>query len=118
MNDAQSNATAQAEHLTTANFDEKLTAAGDKPVLVDFFAQWCGPCKIAAPVVDELSGEYAGKAHIYKVDVDEEPQIAQRFGVMSIPTVIIFKGNKPVGQPQIGFPGKAGYVQMLEKALA
>lgn len=109
--------TIHAQHLTSAGFDEALKNAGDKPVLVDFFAEWCGPCKMAAPVIDELSGEYAEKAEIFKVDVDTEQEVAQRFGVMSIPTVIVFKNGEPV-DTKIGFPGKDGYVQMLEKALA
>jgi thioredoxin 1 len=114
MTDTQTKS--QAQHLSTADFDEKLQGAGAKPVMVDFFAEWCGPCKLAAPIIDELSGEYDGKAHIYKVDVDADPELAQRYGVMSIPTVIMFK-NGEVATQQVGFPGKAGFVQMLDKAL-
>jgi thioredoxin 1 len=117
MADAQATQMAHAQHLTVADFDAALEKAGDKPVMVDFFAEWCGPCKMAAPIIDELSGEYAGKAEVYKVDVDTEQEVAQRFGVMSIPTVIVFKNGEPV-DTKIGFPGKDGYVQMLEKALA
>lgn len=115
MTDSQTQS--KAEHLTKENFDQKLEQAGDQPVMVDFFAEWCGPCKLAAPVIDELSGEYAGKAQVYKVDVDEQQEIAQRYGVMSIPTVIVFKDGEKL-DTKIGFPGKAGYVQMLDKALA
>ncbi len=115
MNDTKS--PIHAQHLTTADFDAALTAAGEKPVMVDFFAEWCGPCKMAAPVIDQLSGEYAEKAAIYKVDVDADGELAQRFGVMSIPTVIVFKNGEVVDQ-KVGFPGKPGYVQMLERALA
>lgn len=105
-----------AQHLTADDFDQKLKEAGDKPVMVDFYAEWCGPCKIAAPIIDELSGEYAGKAEIYKVDVDQNQELSMRYGVMSIPTVIMFKNGEPVGK-QIGFPGKQGYVQMLDQEI-
>ena len=76
-----------ALHISTDAFDKVMESAGDKPVLVDFFAEWCGPCKMIAPVIEELATEYEGKAVIVKVNVDDEPELAKRFGVMSIPTL-------------------------------
>jgi len=105
-----------AVHLDQANFDSTLQEAGDKPVLVDFFADWCGPCKMAAPIIEEMAGEYAGKAVIAKVDVDANNELAGRFGVMSIPTVIVFKNGEEVNR-QTGFAGKQGFVSLLESAM-
>lgn len=105
-----------ALHLSQADFDQTLKAAGQKPVLVDFFAEWCGPCKMAAPVIEELAGEYADKAVIAKVDVDAENALAATYGVMSIPTVIVFVNGEEVDR-KIGFAGKQGYVSMLEGAM-
>lgn len=104
-------------HLAAEDFEQNLQAAGDKPVMVDFYAEWCGPCKLAAPIMDKLSGEYADKAVIAKIDTDEEQELAMRFGVQSIPTVIIFKNGKEIDR-KIGFPGEPGYRQMLDKAVA
>ncbi|HCC84624.1 MAG TPA: thioredoxin [Candidatus Pacebacteria bacterium] len=109
-----------ARHLTVADFQSTLMGT-NQPVMVDFFAHWCGPCQMAAPVIDKLAKEYAGQAIIAKLDVDENGEIAQQYGVMSIPTVIIFK-KSPTDQieiidRQVGFPGEEGYRQMLEKAL-
>ena len=104
-----------ALHLTNDNFEETLKGAGSKPVLVDFFAEWCGPCKMAAPVIEELAEEYDGKAVIAKVDVDAENALAAAHGVMSIPTVIAFVNGEEV-ERKIGFAGKEGYVSMLEAA--
>jgi len=98
--------------LTKADFDEK-TKSGI--VLVDFWAEWCGPCKMSAPVLDQMSVEYAGKVTICKVDVDKETDLAAKFGVMSIPTVILFNNGVEAGR-QVGFAGKQGYVDLLAKA--
>ncbi len=106
-----------ALHLTQANFEETLKGAGSKPVLVDFFAEWCGPCKMAAPIIEELAGEYADKAVIAKVDVDAENPLAGKYGVMSIPTVIVFVNGEEVDR-KIGFAGRQGYVEMLERAMS
>jgi thioredoxin 1 len=81
--------------VTDDNFDAEVLKS-DVPVMVDFFAEWCGPCKALSPVVDELSGEFDGKVKIVKVNVDESQQVAQNYGVMSIPTLIMFKGGEEV----------------------
>lgn len=114
---ADTQTTAHPIHLAAEDFDPQLQAAGDKPVLVDFYAEWCGPCKMAAPIMEKLSGEYSDKAIIAKVDVDEEQDLASRFGIMSIPTVIVFKAGKEVAR-KIGFPGEPVYRQMLDTAVA
>ena len=112
-------ATTGATHLSTADFDQTILNS-TTPVFVDFYAEWCGPCKLAAPIVDKLAGEYTGKAVIAKLDTDANREIAQKFGVMSIPTVLIFKNEngqiKEIDR-KIGFPGEEGYRQMLEKAV-
>ena len=89
MNDKQTGAI----HLTDNNFAQTIKDAG-KPVLVDFSAQWCGPCQMAAPIIDKLADEYKDKVLIVKVDVDENRETARQYGVMSIPTVIILKADK------------------------
>lgn len=102
------------EHFTSASFEQAV--AGDKPVLVDFFATWCGPCRMIAPSVEEIATVFDGRAVVGKVDVDEEPGIAQRFGVMSIPTLIVLKGGKVVEQA-VGARGKADIAAMIERHL-
>lgn len=82
-----------AEHLTAENFKEKVEDTKGT-VLVDFFATWCGPCKMVAPAVEQLSEEYAGKAAVYKLDVDEAQDVAMKYRVMSIPTLIFFKDGQ------------------------
>lgn len=107
-------------HLTDNNFQKVLEDAGDMPVFIDFFAEWCGPCKMAAPIVDKLAEEYEGKAIITKLNVDESPQTAGQFGVMSIPTVVIMKKNGEKMEEvdrKIGFPGEDGYKAMLDEAI-
>ncbi|MBC7526778.1 MAG: thioredoxin [Chthonomonadaceae bacterium] len=104
-----------AATLTTATFDDEVTKS-TIPVLVDFWAVWCGPCRQIAPTVDELATEYAGRVKVMKVNVDEEGELAQRFGVMSIPTLIIFKDGKPADQIMGALP-KATIVGRLEKVL-
>jgi thioredoxin 1 len=89
----------KAIELNDANFDAIVNT--DKTVLVDFWAEWCGPCKMIGPVVEELAGEYEGKAVIGKLNVDENPKVTARFGVRSIPTLLVFKGGQVVDK-QVG----------------
>ena len=104
-----------AMKLDSTNFDRVL-ATPDTPVLVDFWATWCGPCRMVAPVIEQLAADYEGRAIVGKVDVDECGDLAMRYGVMSIPTGIVFKTGKPVAQ-QVGAVGKGVYAAMLDKAL-
>ena len=94
--------------VTDATFDETIAGASE-PVLVDFWAEWCGPCKAIAPILDEIATENAGKLTIAKLNVDENPDLALRFDVMSIPTLILFKD----GQPQKRLVGAKGKRQLL-----
>ena len=102
------------QHFNTQTFEAAI--AGDKPVLVDFWATWCGPCRMIAPVIEEIAAEFEGKAVVGKVDVDEEPGLAQRFGIMSIPTLMVFKGGKVVEQA-VGARGKADVAAMISRHL-
>ena len=102
-------------HATDADFDSHVLQS-DVPVLVDFWAPWCGPCKMIAPALDQLAGEYAGKAKVVKVDVDQNPATAMKFRVRSIPMLLVFKDGQIHGQ-QIGAVGKAQLAQLLDKAL-
>lgn len=99
------------EHLTDSNFNEKVLKS-DKPVLVDFFATWCGPCKMLAPIVEQLNDEVKDKANIYKVDVDQCPNSASQYGIMSIPTLIAFKDGKPVNK-LVGLVQKDKLIELI-----
>jgi len=101
--------------LNDSNFDEAIK--GDKPVLVDFWAEWCGPCKMIGPLVEELAGDYEGKALIAKLNVDENPQITARFGVRSIPTLLVFKNGQVVDK-QVGAVPKSVLSQKLQAQVA
>ena len=101
--------------FSDANFNEEVLKAGS-PVLVDFYADWCGPCRLVSPIVDELAKTYEGKIIVGKVDVDANSKVAGDYGVMSIPTVILFEKGKEVAR-QVGFGGKDAYVQMIEKVI-
>jgi thioredoxin 1 len=101
--------------LNDANFDATINS--DKPVLVDFWAEWCGPCKMIGPVVEELAGDYEGKAVIGKLNVDENPTVAARFGIRSIPTLLVFKGGQIVDK-QVGAVPKSVLAQKLESQVA
>ena len=102
-------------HATESDFDSQVLAS-DVPVLVDFWAPWCGPCKMIAPALDQIASEYAGKAKVVKVNVDENQQTALKYHVRSIPMLLVFKGGQ-VQATQIGAVGKAQLAQMLDKAL-
>jgi len=105
----------KAVEITDANFEEIIQS--DKPVLVDFWAEWCGPCKMIGPVVEELAGEYEGKAVIGKVNVDENATVSAKFGIRSIPTLLIFKNGQIVDK-QIGAVPKAVLSKKLEAQIA
>ena len=98
--------------LTGANFEAEVLRA-EGPVLVDFWATWCPPCRMIAPSVDALAGEYEGRAKVAKLDVDESPELAQRYGVQSIPTLLVFKGGQVVEQ-RIGALPKAEMARLLD----
>ena len=102
------------EHFDAAGFEKAI--AGNQPVLVDFWATWCGPCRMIAPIIEELAADYEGKAVVGKVDVDEQMELARRFGIMSIPTIIVFKGGKPVEQA-VGARPKADIAAMIDRHL-
>lgn len=99
--------------VTDADFDSKVESAVQ---LVDFWATWCGPCKMIAPVLEELAADYEGKADILKLDVDENPSTAAKYEVMSIPTLIVFKDGQPVDKV-VGFQPKENLAEVLDKHL-
>lgn len=106
---------AKALTITQSNFQTEVLQSA-QPVLIDFWAEWCGPCRMVGPVVEELAGEYAGKAKIGKIDVDTQQELAGSFGVSSIPTLILFKGGKPVNGV-VGVRSKADLAKMIDDAL-
>jgi thioredoxin 1 len=101
--------------LSDATFDEEILSA-DEPVLVDFWAEWCGPCKMVAPILDEIASENQGKIKIAKLNIDDNPAIARRFEVMSIPTMIVFRDGQPAKR-MVGAKGKGQLLQELSDFL-
>ncbi len=107
-----------SENIMTVdqNSFQKNVLDSQKPVLVDFWAPWCGPCRAVTPIVEELAKEYSDKAGFAKVNVDESPILASQYGVMSIPTIIIFKGGKPAEQV-IGYKPKNEFKKLIDNVL-
>lgn len=103
-----------ALEINSANFKEIM--ASDKPVIIDFWAEWCGPCRMIGPIVEELAQDYEGKAVIGKCDVDSNDEIAAQFGIRNIPTIIFLKGGEVVDK-QVGATTKAALAEKLEKLL-
>ncbi|MGF1926359.1 MAG: thioredoxin [Bacteroidia bacterium] len=104
-----------AIEFTDSNFEEQVLKS-DKPVLVDFWAEWCGPCRMVGPVVEELSKDYAGKAVVGKVNVDHNPSIAAKYGIRNIPTILFFKNGEVVDK-SVGAVPKAALADKLNAAL-
>jgi thioredoxin 1 len=101
--------------ISDTNFESDALKS-DLPVLVDFWAPWCGPCRMVAPVVQELSEEYAGKMNFFKMNTDENPQVPTKFGIRSIPTLLIFKGGELKGTI-VGYRPKSDLKKRIEEAL-
>jgi len=101
-----------AIEVTEANFEE-IVEKSDKPVIVDFWAEWCGPCRMVGPIVDEIGKEFEGKAVVTKVDVDSNPGISAKFGIRNIPTILFFKNGEVVDK-QVGAVPKGTIVNKLE----
>jgi len=101
--------------ITDATFDE-VVLKSDKPVVVDFWAAWCGPCRMVGPVIDEIATEYEGKATVGKVDVDANQEFASKYGVRNIPTVLIFQNGEVVGR-QVGVAPKKTYTDAVDALL-
>ena len=107
---------AKPAEVTDATFEEEVLKSGE-PVLVDFWAPWCGPCRMVAPLVEELAGEYDGKVKFVKLNTDDNVQTAITYGIRSIPTMMVFKGGRAVEQV-IGFRPKSDLKRTLDKVLA
>lgn len=106
-------ASAATKTFTDQNFSDEVLKS-DKPVMVDFWAPWCGPCQMAVPVINELAQEYKGKVKIGKINVDDNHEMAGKYGTMSIPTVILFENGEEVDR-KVGFAGRKMYEDLLEK---
>ena len=104
-----------AIEITDSTFDE-IVLKSDKPVMVDFWAEWCGPCRMVGPIMEELSNDFEGKAVVGKLDVDSNQEFAAKFGVRNIPTVLVFKNGELVGR-QVGVAPKSKYTEAINSAL-
>jgi thioredoxin 1 len=104
-----------ALEITDASFEE-VVLKSDKPVLVDFWAAWCGPCRMVGPVIEEISKDYEGRAVVGKVDVDANQEFAAKYGVRNIPTVLLFKNGEVIDK-QVGVAPKTTYTQKIDAAL-
>jgi len=102
-------------HTNDSSFDKDVLQS-DKPVLLDFWAEWCGPCKMIAPLLDEAAGEYADKLSIVKINIDENPNTPQKFGIRSIPTLMLFKGGT-VDAQKLGAMSKSQLTEFLDSNL-
>lgn len=100
--------------ITSKNFEEEVSKS-ELPVLLDFWASWCGPCRMVSPIVDEVANELEGKAKVGKINVDEEQELAQAFSVMSIPTLVVINNGKLVNQ-SVGVRSKQEIIEMIEKS--
>ncbi|HWO94302.1 MAG TPA: thioredoxin [Dehalococcoidia bacterium] len=107
---------AKPTDVTDSDFDTAVLKA-ERPVLVDFWAPWCGPCRMVAPIVEELADEYEGKVEFRKLNTDDNPATAGRYGIRSIPTLLVFKDGEPVGQI-VGFRPKSDLKKRLDAALS
>jgi thioredoxin 1 len=106
----------EIEHVSDATFEETVGGA-DTPVLVDFWAEWCGPCKMIAPTLEEIATEHKQRLRIAKLNVDDNPETAMRYNVMSIPTLLVFKGGEPVKR-LVGAKGKGQLLQDLAEFIS
>tara|TARA_B100000900_G_scaffold353373_1_gene321506 strand:+ start:530 stop:847 length:318 start_codon:yes stop_codon:yes gene_type:complete len=104
-----------ALEITSANFEETVLKS-DKPVLVDFWAEWCGPCRMVGPIVDELQTDYDGKAVVGKVNVDDQQEIAAKYGIRNIPTILFFKGGEIIDK-NVGVAPKADLAKKIDALL-
>jgi thioredoxin 1 len=106
---------AKPKEVSDATFEQEVIKS-TAPVMVDFWAPWCGPCRMVSPIVEELADEYEGRVNFAKLNTDENPTIAAQFGIRSIPTLLVFKGGQPVGQI-IGFRPKSDLKKRLDSVL-
>jgi thioredoxin 1 len=104
-----------AFEVNDGNFEE-IVIKSEKPVIVDFWAEWCGPCRMIAPIIEEISSEYSGKAVVVKCDVDNSPQVAAKYGIRNIPTVLFFKNGK-IADKQVGAVPKKNFLNKLNALL-